>query len=769
MTSVLQSPPKRLAMLSGVAAGIGLIGGGAAFILIRSIAMLMNLALFHRTGWQFPPIAEVPRGPGLVAVAVLGGLIVAAMALWSPEIRGHGLPEAREAVLAEESRIHPRAALAKPLSAVIAIGTGAPFGAEGPIIVTGGALGSLIGQLVPTSPSERKILLGCGAAAGMAATFGAPLAAVILAIELLVFEYSARALVPLVVASSFAAGVHAITLGSGPLFHVPSQDYAGLDRLPLYVVLGLACGLFAVVITRCLHLLQDGFGHLPVRPFWHPVIGALGYALIGLVAPRSLGVGYDVIDDVLASRLALGTVALVGGAKLLSWWVGIASGSSGGTLAPLLLVSGCFGSLLGAGAQHLFPGLQIAPGAFALVAMAATFGAAAGATFTSIVFLFELTRDYNIILPLMLAAVLAQLVASTLHGNTLMTEKLTRRGLHVEADYAVDVLAGRTVGDIMSPDPVVIPAAATTAEARKQLARSAYDVHPVVDDAGHCVGSLSRDDLERRDTSPGNSAAAARTEAFCVAPETPILDGIRMMLDHGVDQLMVTTDDDLVGIVTRTDVLDAQVHHLGNEERQPRVRFFTGARRRRAGRHAPTEGAPMRTHLVIANKTLGGAELTRVLADRCQQGPASFHVVVPASRHPGVLDRVIDAYAGEPGDDELREARSVAADHLARQLENIRALGTVADGEVGDPNPLTATQHVLEERTFDEIILSTLPAGASRWLGMDLPDQLQRTVGRPITHVIGQGAGRPGIGPDPPDQPGPDVPISSRVDPEGDR
>src|SRR3989440_1342180 len=306
-----QTPPKRLLLLSVLAATLGLAGGVAAWVLLHLIGLITNFALFHRYGWTVPSFRNLPRGPGLMLAALAGGLVVTLLAKWSPVIRGHGIPEAMEAVLTKQSRISPRTAIAKPLSAAVAIGTGGPFGAEGPIIVTGGAIGSLLGQIVPVSPSERKILLASGAAAGMAATFGAPLAAVVLAIELLLFEFSTRALVPLVIASSIAAGMHSIFFGSGPLFVIPEHHFAGLSQLPLYAVLGLVCGGLAVVINKGLFLVEDGFRRLPVKEFWWPAIGALGFASVGLLVPRVLGVGYDQISQVLSGRLAIETLCVL--------------------------------------------------------------------------------------------------------------------------------------------------------------------------------------------------------------------------------------------------------------------------------------------------------------------------------------------------------------------------------------------------------------------------------------------------------------------------
>ena len=492
----------RLPLLTLCAAALGLAGGGAAWVLLHLIGLITSLALFHRWSWAPPSFTELDASPWIVVAAVTGGLIVALLARWAPIIRGHGIPEAMEAVLVRQSRIQPRTAVAKPASAAVAIGTGGPFGAEGPIIVTGGALGSLLGQALHVSASERKILLASGAAAGMAATFGAPLAAVVLAIELLLFEFSARAFLPLVVAASIAAGIHHAIIGDGPLFTVPAHDVAGLGQLPWFALLGAGCGLLAVVIARGLFAVERGFRSLPVAEFWHPVIGSVGFALVGLVVPRALGVGYDAIQDVIDGRLALGAVAALLLAKLLAWWLALGSGTSGGTLAPVLLMSGCFGSLVGAGVDQLFPGLGIAPGAFAVVAMAATFGAATGATFAAIVFVFELTGDYSVILPLMLATVVADLVARALLHETLMTEKLSRRGLRVRSHYEPDVFHTTTVAEVMrapsddaAPSGVGVRPSDPLLEALVLLADTAIDDVPVVDDDGTLVGMCTRHDL----------------------------------------------------------------------------------------------------------------------------------------------------------------------------------------------------------------------------------------------------------------------------------
>jgi H+/Cl- antiporter ClcA/predicted transcriptional regulator len=568
---VTRTPTRRLVQLSALAAVLGFAGGGAAWVLLHLIALITNLALLHRVSVETPDLSHLQVGPSIVAAAVAGALVISVLARWAPVIRGHGLPEAMEAILTRQSRISARTAVAKPVSAAIAIGTGAPFGAEGPIIVTGGAIGSLLGQVIRVSPAERKILLASGAAAGMAATFGSPLAAVILAIELLLFEFSVRAFIPLVVASAIAGGVHSALFGGGPLFAVPAHDYAGLGALPAFVLLGLACGLLATVITQGLFLVEAGYRRLPLGEFWHPVIGAVGFAAVGLVVPRALGVGYDAIGDVLDGRLAVGVVAGLAAGKLVAWWLALASGTSGGTLAPILLISSGFGTVIGAALNEVLPGPHIALGAFAVVAMAATFGAATRATFTSIVFVFELTRDYEVILPLMLATVLADLVYSALNEDSIMTEKLTRRGLRLGRHYGVDPFTTTPVAAIMTAPVATLAASATIAEARDRFSAGGHSAYPLVDGA-RLVGIVSRGDVLRGDTDaaerPGDDTgllAIASRDVVTVGPSDTAQTALQAMLLEGVEHVPVVDGDRLVGIVTRTDLLAVRRAQLALE------------------------------------------------------------------------------------------------------------------------------------------------------------------------------------------------------------
>jgi H+/Cl- antiporter ClcA len=581
-------PPdtRRMALLTVVAGVLGLAGGGAAWVLLHLIALITNLAVFGHVGWHPPTYASVHASPRLLIVAVIGAVLISLLAKWSPVIRGHGIPEAMEAILTKQSRIAPRTAVAKPISAAIAIGTSAPFGAEGPIIVTGGAIGSLLGQVIRVSPAERKILLACGAAAGMAATFGSPLAAVILAVELLLFEFSARALVPLIVATSVAGAMHNALFDSGPLFKVPVHDYAGLSGLPAFALLGLACGLLAVVISNGLFVVEGLYRRLPVGEFWHPVIGAVAFVSVGMLMPRARGVGYDAIGDVLDAKLALGTVAVLGLVKLGSWWLALGSGTSGGTLAPILLISATFGTLLGTGLNHVLPGPDIAVGAFALVAMAATFGSSTRATFTAIVFVFELTRDYDVVVPVMIATVLADLVFNALSEHSIMTEKLSHRGLRIGRHYGVDPFTTARVRQIMTSPVETLDASITADDARARFLQGGHGAYPIVDSGGSVVGIITRGDVLDLDSSaPASVLDHASADVVCVSPDDPVLAALNVMIDEAVEHVPVLDDGKLVGICTRTDLLKVRRDQRELEQRQPG--FHLGEVRSRLRRRAP--------------------------------------------------------------------------------------------------------------------------------------------------------------------------------------
>jgi len=502
---------QRMAVLGLLGVVLGVVGGLAAFVVVRLVGLISNLALLHRVGFSLPDLRHYHPGPSLVLVALAGGLVVSALARWSPVIKGHGIPESLDAIVNRESRIRPRVLVAKPLSAAVAMGTGGPFGAEGPIIVTGGCVGSLLGQLVPVSAGERRILLATGAAAGMAGVFATPIAAVILAFELMTMERSLRSLVPLVLACGIATELHYQLIGTEPLFAAHGLVRVAGAQLPLFAVLGVAAGVLAIVLNKGLFAIERGFRRSPVPTFWQPVVGALFYGLIGLVVPGSLSVGYWAITDAVNNRFLLGAAAALFAGKLASWWLSLASDTSGGTLAPMFLIGATMGEMIGIGFAHLFPGLHLQPGAFALVGMGATFGAASRALFTGGVFALEVTGAAHLAVPMLIALGVAELVAEQGLNERIMTEKLLRRGVRVELDAEVDPLRSVTAGTVMEPGPADPDLPRVAADAYLRDAWVAMVDHGVeavlVEDAtGRVVGRVGRsvlDDALRRRLAEG--------------------------------------------------------------------------------------------------------------------------------------------------------------------------------------------------------------------------------------------------------------------------
>jgi chloride channel protein, CIC family len=436
---------RRVWLISALAVIVGAGGAALAVLLLRAIAFATNLFYYHRFSLAMVGPAGSPLGYWMVLVPILGGIIVGIMARYgSDKIRGHGIPEAIEAILLNGARVQPRVAILKPISAAIAIGSGGPFGAEGPIIMTGGAFGSLLAQWVKLTDAERTTLLVAGAAAGMSATFAAPFAAVLLAVELLLFEWRPRSLIPVAFASVTAAVLRVMWLGAGPLFPLSAEAIPSGARFAiLAAVLGALVGLAAAAMSRMMYGFEDLFGKLPVHWMWWPAIGGLGVGIGGLFFPRGLGVGYDNIATLLAGRATLGLVFGVIVFKSLMWAFSLGSGTSGGVLAPLLMI----GASLGALSAHL---LHMPEGTLALIGMGAMLAGALGSPLTAIVFSIELTHALPALLPLIAACIAAYTITSLIMPRSILTEKLGRRGHHLTREYGVDPLEMVSVEDAMT-------------------------------------------------------------------------------------------------------------------------------------------------------------------------------------------------------------------------------------------------------------------------------------------------------------------------------
>ena len=569
----------RMVTVSLLSAAVGVLAGIVAFLLYKLIGLFTNLVFYHRWSAEFLSARHNHLGPWVVLMPVIGGLIIGIMAKYGTDkIKGHGIPEAMEAVLVNRSRIQPRVAILKPISAAIAIGTGGPFGAEGPIIQTGGAIGSLVGQIMHTTAAERKVLLACGAAAGMSATFNTPIAGVILAIELLLFEFKSRSFIPLVIASTLATAIHMQLLGVGPMFSVASMDFGVPRALPFYLVLGVLCGLGAVAFSKALYWVEDQFEKLPIDHLWWPAIGALGLGIIGYFVPRVLGVGYDTIGDILNANLALKLLIVVMIAKAVALIVSLGSGTSGGLLAPMFMSSAAMGGAYAMLMNRIFPAAGLAPGAFAVVAMGAVFGAASRATFTFIIFAFEITRDYNSVLPLMMVSVIADGIAMLfMPRSSIMTEKLARRGLYIHQDYETDVLQQVAVAETMDREPQTIPSGTRIAELAERIAKHdpAVTRHQgllVVDEDGSLEGIITRSDILRSlEQDPAGTMTvleAGRRDVVVTYPDEILHEASAKMLRQKIGRLPVVDRDNprkIVGYIGRQGIMEARVRRLEEE------------------------------------------------------------------------------------------------------------------------------------------------------------------------------------------------------------
>lgn len=577
-TAVPQDVKFRTGTVSLLAAVIGVLAGLIAYLLYNLIGLFTNIAFYHRWSFAFVSARNNHLGLLVIVIPVVGGIIVGIMARYgSDKIRGHGIPEAMEAVLINRSRIEPKVAILKPLSAAIAIGTGGPFGAEGPIIQTGGAVGSLVGQLTHTTAAERKVLLACGAGAGMAATFNTPIAGVIIAIELLLFEFKSRSFIPLVIASTLATYIHMRLLGPGPMFKVGALDFGMPHALPFYLILGGLCGGAAIGFSKVLYWVEDQFEKLPIHYMWWPAIGALGLGIIGYFVPRVLGVGYDTISDILNAKMLLGALLAVMIFKSAALVISLGSGTSGGLLAPMFMASAAMGSVFAIIVDKIWPAANLSPGAFALVAMGAVFGAASRAAFTFIIFAFEITRDYNSVLPLMLVTVVADAIAVRYAKNSIMTEKLARRGLHIHTDYEPDVFQSVTVSETMAKDFDAVPGSTTVAQLTERITRhdpslSHHQGVLLVDDSGKLTGIITRDDimrsLEKDPTGSRTVLEAGSRNLIVTYPDEVLYDAAARMLRANVGRLPVVSREDpkrIVGYLGRSQVMAARLRRLEEE------------------------------------------------------------------------------------------------------------------------------------------------------------------------------------------------------------
>ncbi|MGZ5269235.1 MAG: chloride channel protein [Ramlibacter sp.] len=562
----------RLLRITGMAAVIGALSTVAASVLLDLIRLFTNLFYFQQFSLADRSPAAHAMGPWAIAMPVLGGLAVGLMAVYGSEkIRGHGIPEAIEAILFGKSRMSAKVAVLKPLSSGIVIGSGGPFGAEGPIIMTGGAIGSLLAQHFHLSAAERKALLVAGATAGMTAVFGTPVAAVLLAVELLLFELRPRSLLPVAVACAVARFARPLLTGPGPLFPLETAQPQPITFV-WCLLAGVLSGALAAGLSVSLYKVEDLFGKLKLHWMWWPAIGGLAVGLGGYLQPRALGVGYDVIGDLLHNHLALGVVLTLLVVKAVIWVVALGSGTSGGVLAPLLMM----GAGLGVALTHVIPGADTA--LWPLLCMAATLGGTMRAPLTATVFAFGLTHDSNALLPLLATSATAYGFTVLTMRRSILTEKIARRGYHIYREYGVDPLERHVVEEMMTREVQTLDAGATLQEAMLSHfgPRQAHRAFPVVRgralvgivDRAVVTGAQAQD----RQSTLGQLCATRELVVACLGENCRSVAS--RMARHQLERLPVVKDPhslELVGIVARSDLIKPALVHFDEEEKRERL------------------------------------------------------------------------------------------------------------------------------------------------------------------------------------------------------
>ena len=562
---------KRILLLSLMAVAVGAISAVVAKALVWLIAVFTNLTFYQRFSSDFISPTNHHLGVFVIFAPVVGGLIIGLLARYGSEkIRGHGIPEALEAILFGRSRMDIKVAVLKPLSSAISIGSGGPFGAEGPIIMTGGALGSIFAQLFHLSAAERKTLLVAGAAGGMSAIFNAPVAAVLLAVELLLFEWRPRSFIPVAIAAAVAAVVRVPLLGSGAIFPVTTHGALNAEGLGIALLVGIAAGLASGALTALVYFCEDVFSKLPVHWMWWPAIGGLFVGVGGWLDPRVLGVGYDTIHALLRGEIFGAVVIglLVG--KAVVWSISLGSGTSGGVLAPLLIISGALGALEG----RFIPVGD--PGLWAMISMAAMMAGTMRSPLTSMIFTLELTHDLNLLPALLVSCIAAHALTVLWLRRSILTEKVARRGFHVTREYSVDPLAVLRVGEVMDRKPPTVPALMKVSELTDLIAKGDPELSHrqgtlIVDEEGNLAGIITRGDLVRAlDKSPnGSTVLEAGSRHLIVAfPDEILHDAVTRMVHHDIGRLPVVRRDNpqlILGYLGRASIMTARLRRHEEE------------------------------------------------------------------------------------------------------------------------------------------------------------------------------------------------------------
>jgi len=571
---------KRIITISALAVLIAICISFIAKLLVYLISLITNISFYGNFSMEPSSPANNTYGLFVIIIPAIGGLIVGLMAYYgSKAIRGHGIPEAMEQILTNQSKIKPSITFLKPLSAAVSIGTGGPFGAEGPIIATGGALGSTLGQLLKITHNERKILLAAGATAGMSAIFGSPIAGIFLAIELLLFEFSPRSVIPVALACITGAAGHHLLFKAGVVFPITNIIKSpSIPALGLYSLMGVVIGLLSILVTKIVYFIEDGFEKLPIHWAWWPAIGGLAVGIVGYFAPRTLGVGYDNIIDILSGTLSIQILLSLCLLKFISWAISLGSGTSGGTLAPLLTIGGAAGALLGSIIIYWFPATEVTIPLAALVGMSAMFAGASRAFMTSIIFALETTGQSNALLPLLAACTTAYFISYFIMENTIMTEKIARRGVKTPNSYEPDVLEKLTVEQIINDDGMIISEENSIKEVREWLNeeqdyKSNYFI--ISSNEGEYKGILTSSNLfSNHHSQESLIGTLIKNNSIYIGMKDTLRTAVETMAKENIDVLPVVSKENktVIGILSYHDII--ATYKVGideHEKKQPNI------------------------------------------------------------------------------------------------------------------------------------------------------------------------------------------------------
>ncbi|MDG4894028.1 chloride channel protein [Mesorhizobium sp. WSM4976] len=583
----------RVLIIAAIAVVVATAGLFAGIVLLKLIRLATNIAYFGQFSLADLKLEDTPLGLAAVIVPVIGALIIGLMARFGSEkIRGHGIPEAIEAILLGRSRLDAKVAVLKPLSSAISIGSGGPFGAEGPIIMTGGAIGSLIAQMLPVSDNERKTLLVAGAAAGMTTVFGTPIAAIMLAVELLLFEWTPRSFIPVAVAAIVAEVERTLLHLPSPIFPFSGTMEASIAGLGGWVLVGICAGLLSGLLTQLVYACEDAFLKLPIHWMWWPMIGGLVVGIGGLIEPHALGVGYDNIANVLDGHTVATAALLLLVVKAIIWSVALGSGTSGGVLAPLLIMGGAMGAVL----SGVLP--EASPGFWPLLAMAATMGGTMRAPLTATFFATELTGNTHVLVPLIAACATAHAVTVLSMKRSILTEKVARRGHHLVREYRVDPFALTRVKEVMTTKVESVPATMTLHGAATFLTApdTRHPSFPVTDEAGHVLGVIDppailrwRRNGKHRKATLGELLAGSK---ITLAYPDEYLEALSdKLLTANVSHLPVVSREDerLIGYIGWKDMM--RVRSKKQAEERDRTALLSFGAQRKEAQQSVSDGA----------------------------------------------------------------------------------------------------------------------------------------------------------------------------------